>query len=136
MNLTTETLYRKEGRRYVPVAEGLHDIWQTRYHNIFPEGVHLVVVQPGSTSYKFRIEADNVGLLAAAKIKQDKIRDVIVEGHKLRPSERKPLTEYQRKKYDEFVASVGEEVYYLEYPSVQEIADNVIKELCDESNVG
>ena len=131
MKLTTETLYRKEGRRYIPVAEGIYDIWQTRYHTIFPEGVHLVVVQPGSTSYKFRIEVDNVGLLAATKIKQDKIRDIIVEGHKLRPPERKPLTEYQRKKYDEFVTSMGEEVYYLEYPSVQEIADNVVKELLE-----
>ena len=98
--------------------------------------MHLVVVQPGSTSYKFKIEANNVGLLAAAKLKEDKIRDIIVEGHKLRPSERKPLTEYQRKKYDEFVASMGDDVYYLEYPSVQEIAENVIKELLDETNVG
>ena len=133
MKLTTETLYRKEGRRYIPVAEGLHDIWQTRYHNIFPEGVHLVVVKPGSTSYKFKIEVDNVGILAAAKIKQDKIRDIIIEGHKLRPSERKPLTEYQRKKYDEFVASMNDDKYYLEYAPLQEIAENVIKELLDEN---
>ena len=132
MKLTTETLYRKEGRRYIPVAEGIHDIWQTRYHNIFPEGVHLVVVQPGSTSYKFRIEVDNVGLLAAAKIKQDKIRDIILEGHKPRPPERKPLTEYQRKKYDQFVASMNDDKYYLEYAPLQEIAENVIKELLDE----
>ena len=108
MNLTTETLYRKEGRKYIPVAEGLYDMYQTRYREVFPEGVHLIVVQPGSTSYKFKIQADNVGLLAAARLKQDKIRDIIVEGHKLRPPERKPLTEYQRKKYDEFVASMGE----------------------------
>ena len=133
MNLTTETLYRKQGRKYIPVAEGLHDIWQTHYRNIFPEGVHLVVVQPGSTSYKFKIEADNVGLLAAAKLKQDKIRGIILEGHKLRPSERKPLTEYQRQKYDEFVASMGDDVYYLEYQSIVEITDNVIKELLDEN---
>ena len=129
MNLTTETLYRKEGRKYIPVAEGMHDIWQTRYHNIFPEGAHLVVVNPGSTSYKFKIDVDNVSLLAAAKLKADKIRDIIIEGQKLRPPERKPLTEHQRKKYHEFVDSMGKEVYYLEYASVQEIADNVIKEL-------
>ena len=136
MKLTTETIYQKEGRKYIPVAEGLYDMYQTRYRDVFPEGVHLIVVQPGSESRKFRIQADNVSLLAAAKLKQDKIRDIILEGHKLRPSERKPLTEHQRQKCDDFVASMGDGVYYLEYASVQEIIDNVIKELCDETNVG
>ena len=112
------TLFKKVGRRYRPVAE--HDASDS-----YPEGAHLVICQPGSTTRRFGIEPDRAGLLAAAEPLREKIKAIVVEKMRMRPTKR-PLTPEQRRAWETFKGVMGQDGYMLEYPSVAEVADAVV----------
>ena len=112
------TLYKKVGRRYKPVAE--HDEWDS-----YPEGAHLVVCRPGSTMRRFDIDPDRAGLLAAAEPLRDRIRALVVELHRMRPTHR-PVTQAQADAWHAFERAMGNDGYVVEYPAVGEIADAVV----------
>ncbi|HML83328.1 MAG TPA: hypothetical protein PKE37_16360 [Thiomonas arsenitoxydans] len=112
------TLYKKVGRRYKPVAE--HEEWDS-----YPAGAHLVICSPGSTLRRFGIEPDRAGLLAAAEPMREQIKDLVVELHKMRPT-RRPVTMQQAAAWRRFQKAMGGDGYFVEYPSVCEIADAVV----------
>ena len=112
------TLYKKVGRRYKPVAE--HEEWDS-----YPEGAHLVVCSPGITLWRFRIDSDRAGLLAAAEPLRDQIRALVVELHRMRPT-RRPVTMQQAAAWRRFQKAMGNDAYAVEYASVGEIADAVV----------
>lgn len=70
--MTDKTLYRKVGRRYIPVAEEF-------VFDSFREGCHLVVCKPGLKTTVYNINPDYATLLAAFDACRDKMAEAIVE---------------------------------------------------------
>lgn len=112
------TLYEKRGRRYVPVAEEVA-------YDAFPEGAHLVVVQPGLRSTIFRINPDEAAIRAACRVIEDEVKTAITNGLAMRPRNNRSLSPAQMKAWRAFEKAMGDERFIVEFPSVAEIAESV-----------
>lgn len=111
------TLYRKQGRRYYPVAEfDTFDAW--------PQGAHLVVCKPGSTVTRFNIDPDDAAIMAAAEKRRALIRDCVTKHMELRPAKRQ-LTPKQVEAWHRFQKAMDGNIYSVEHTSVRELADAV-----------
>lgn len=118
--------YKKVGNRYVlcndfDAYEGLE------------KGFWLVHVREGCTSIKKMVYPANAEIAAAAKLKEEKLLEVIREASDARPSKR-PISPEARADWEAFVAKHGQEFSTLEYPSLQENAEKIIKILLDKED--
>jgi len=120
--------YEKKGRRYVPVAE-----YDSDYLDSFPKGNHLVMCYPGGSSRRFCIDPALAPMIAAGRYAEDAISSAVVKASEMRPR-RKPLTEKQRKAWDNLAKTFGDEVYYVEIPSARDIAEAGVKAMQIEAN--
>lgn len=118
------TLYEKRGRRYYPVRE--RDAWADSW----PKGAHLVVVEPGVRSYRYSIDPDNSAVLAAAKQKENRLREVLQEAMAMRPKSRS-LTARQRAAWEQFQAAMGDDRYCVEYESLNGVIDRLMDVLLE-----
>lgn len=119
--------YEKVGRRYKPVAE-----YDSTYMDSFPKGNHLVMCYPGGSSRRFHVEPALAPMIAAGRYAEDTISKAIVRASEMRPH-RKPITERQRKAWENLAKEFDNDRYYIELPSAREIADEAIKALSDEA---
>ena len=100
----------------------------------FPKGNHLVMCYPGGSSRRFNIQPDYASLIAASRVAEDAISSAIVKASEMRPHNR-PITEKQKKAWDNLAKAFGDERYYIEIPSAREIAEAGIKALQEEANM-
>ena len=119
--------YEKVGRRYRPVAE-----YDNEYLDSFPKGNHLVMCYPGGSSRRFNIEPALAPMIAAGRFAEDAISSAIVRASEMRPH-RKPITEKQRKAWENLAKEFDNDRYYIELPSAREIAEAGIKAMSDEA---
>ena len=126
--MTKKIYYEKVGRRYKPVAE-----YDSAYMDSFPKGNHLVMCYPGGTSRRFNIDPDYAGLMAASRVVEDALSSAIVKSSEMRPH-RKPITEKQKKAWENLAKAFGDERYYVEIPSAREIAEEGVKAMMKEAN--
>jgi hypothetical protein len=124
----TKIYYEKVGRKYVPVAEYNED-WM----NSFPKGNHLVMCYPGGSSRRYNIEPNHAAMIAAGRVAEDAISQAVVKASEMRPH-RQPITEAQRKAWNNLAKSFGDERYYIEIPSAREIAEEGVKAMIKEAN--
>lgn len=121
------TLYEKVGRRYKPVAE---------YDNVvldsFPKGNHLVSVYPGGSSRRFNITPAYAPMIAAGRVAEDAISKAVVAASEMRPHN-KPITEKQKKAWENLAKAFGDDRYYIEIPSAREIAEEGVKAMAVEA---
>ena len=120
-NKMDEQLYKKHGRKYVPVndpyaLDGLREGWW------------LVRVAPGSTSIRQQVYPYKAEITAAARDKEDELIDIIREASEARPSQN-PITPEALADWKEFIAKHGKEFNSLEYPSIQQNAEKIIEAL-------
>jgi hypothetical protein len=127
--MTKKVYYEKVGRRYKPVAE-----YDSTYMDSFPKGSHLVMCYPGGSSRRFNIQPNYAALIAASRVAEDAISSAVVKASEMRPH-RKPITEKQKKAWENLAKAFGDDRYYIEIPSAREIAEAGIKALQDEANV-
>jgi hypothetical protein len=127
--MTKKIYYEKKGRRYVPVAEYDNDFLDS-----FPKGNHLVMSYPGGTSRRFNIDPDYAGLIAAGRVAEDAISSAVVKASEMRPH-KKPITEKQKKAWENLAKAFGDERYYIEIPSAREIAEAGVKALQQEAKM-
>jgi len=120
--------YEKVGRRYVPVAE-----YDSTYLDSFPRGNHLVMCYPGGSSRRFNIEPALAPMIAAGRYAEDAMSAALVKASELRPH-KKPITEKQRKAWDNLAKAFGDERYYVELPSAREVAEAGVKAMQEEAN--
>jgi len=126
--MTEETIfYIKKGRRYVP-----HSTYSTEFCDSFPKGTHLVDVYPGGSSRRFNINPAHAPMIAAGRVAEDAISKALMKASDLRPK-RGPLTEGQRKAWDNLVKEFGEEARCLEWPSAREACEQAVKAMTDEA---
>jgi hypothetical protein len=126
--MTKKIYYEKVGRKYVPVAE-----YDSTYLDSFPKGNHLVMCYPGGSSRRFNIDPNFAAMIAAGRLAEDTISQAVVKASEMRPH-RKPITEKQKKAWDNLAKAFGDERYYVEIPSAREIAEAGVKAMQAEAD--
>ena len=124
----SETIYKKVGRKYVPIRE-----YDREYHEGFPKGCHLVISEPGRHLTKYNIEPDLAPLIAAATYARDAISKTIKDSLAMRPSSIL-LTEEQKNAWQELSKAFGDECYPLQYPSIYEAVENGLYAMVKEAS--
>ena len=119
--------YEKVGRRYKPVAE-----YDSNYMDSLPKGTHLVMCYPGGSSRRFNIDPNYAAMIAAGRVAEDAMSQAVVKASEMRPH-RSPITEKQRKAWENLTKSFGDERYYIEIPSAREIAEEGVKAMMVEA---
>jgi hypothetical protein len=119
--------YEKVGRRYVPVAE-----YDNEYLDSFPKGNHLVMCYPGGQSRRFNINPNYAAMIAAGRVAEDAISKAVVRASEMRPHN-KPITEKQKKAWENLAKAFGDDRYYIEIPSAREVAEEGLKAMMEEA---
>lgn len=119
--------YTKEGRKYVPVAEYDSDLLDS-----FSKGTHLVMVYPGGSSRRYNIDPNYAAMIAAGRIAEDAICRAITKASELRP-QRSPITEGQKKAWENLAKEMGDELCTLYGASVHDCAEAGVKAMMEEA---
>ena len=125
--MTKKIYYEKIGRRYKPVAE-----YDSTYMDSLPKGNHLVMCYPGGSSRRFNIDPNYAAMIAAGRVAEDAISSAVVKASEMRPHN-KPITEKQKKAWENMAKAFGSERYYIEIPSAREIAEAGVKAMSIEA---
>ena len=126
--MTKKIYYEKVGRRYVPVAEYDNDLLDS-----FPKGNHLVMCYPGGSSRRFNIDPNYAAMIAAGRVAEDAISKAVQQASEMRPHNT-PITEKQRKAWENLAKAFGSDRYYIEMPSAREIAEEGVKAMQAEAD--
>lgn len=123
---TKKVYYEKVGRRYIPVREYDSDLLDA-----MPAGAHMVIVRPGQQSYKYHVDPAFAAFVAAGMFAKDALVLSIMKASQLEMSNRNSteLTEKQRKAFDTAKRDLGDLINYLQWPSANDIAQQVIDDL-------
>lgn len=119
-----QRLYRKVGKRFVPI----NDVYA---YDGLRNGFWLIQIKDGSTSIRQEIYPDKAPIHAAARLMEDKLLEIIRTASEARPN-KQPLSEEEKKDWDKFIKKHGESFSTLQYPSMQENAEKIIKLLLGE----
>ena len=123
-----KVFYEKVGRRYKPVAE-----YDNEYLDSFPKGSHLVMVTPGISSRRFRIDPAFAPMIAAGHYAEDAVCRAISKASELRPQQT-PITPGQRKAWEQLAKEFGDELSTLHGLCVRDCAEAGIKAMQDEAD--
>jgi hypothetical protein len=115
--MTKKVYYEKKGRRYVPVSE-----YDSEYLDSFSKGTHIVMCYPGGQSRRYNIDPNYAAMIAAGRVAEDAISQAVVKASEMRPHN-KPITEKQKKAWENLAKAFGNDRYYIEIPSAREIAE-------------
>jgi hypothetical protein len=124
----TDTFYVKEGRRYKPVS-----YYDSKVMDGFGVGTHIVMVYPGGSSRRYKIDPNHAAMIAAARVAEDAISQAIVKASEMR-AHRKSITEEQRTAWENLSKAFGDERYAVEIPSAREIAEAGVKAMQEEAD--
>ena len=114
------TLYKKVGKKYVPVTD-------TEAYSGLDNGHWLISIEKGSTSCRRAINPAFAELELACLLTSHKIVGYLSEVSAGRPKSQ-PLTEKEQKGLKAFYEIAGKDcLLYWEYPSLQEMAEKIVK---------
>jgi hypothetical protein len=120
--------YIKEGRKYVPVSEYDNELLDS-----FTKGNHLVCVYPGGSSRRYNIDPNYAAMIAAGRVAEDAISRAINKASELSP-QRTPLTEGQRKAWENLAKEFGQDLCTLQGASTRDIAEAGVKAMQEEAD--
>ena len=120
--------YEKVGRKYVPVAE-----YDNTLLDSFPKGNHLVMCYPGGSSRRFNIEPNYAALIAAGRVAEDAICEVIRKASELRPQQT-PITLGQKKAWEKLAKEFGSELATLSGLCIRDCAEAGVKAMIEEAD--
>lgn len=121
------TLYKKVGRRYVPVKE-----YDEELTNSYHRGTHLVISEPGHKITRFNIKPEHAPLIAAGIKAEETLSKALVKASDLRPSG-KLLTVEQKRAWNKLSKSFGEDCHMLQWPSAREASEEAMGVLREEA---
>ena len=90
------------------------------------------MVYPGGSSRRYQIDPNHAAMIAAGRVAEDAISQALVKASEMRPH-RNPITEKQRKAWENLSKAFGEERYAVEIPSAREIAEAGVKAMQEEA---
>ena len=118
-----EIFYKKVGRRYVPVRE-----YDDKFMDAFPKGAHLTICHPGGQSTRYNIDPAYAPMIAAGRVAEDAISEVIRKATDLRPANKETkLTEEQLRCWKLLNKAFGEKSHALQWPSAREACEEAVK---------
>jgi len=120
--------YEKVGKRYKPVYE-----YDQTLLDAFPKGSHLVCVYPGGSSRRYNVDPNYAAMIAAGRVAEDTICTAIHKASEAKPKER-PITERQRKAWNEMKEAFGDDFFNLNYGSIRDYAEAGVKAMMEEAN--
>lgn len=88
---------------------------------------------PGGSSRRFNIEPNHAAMIAAARVAEDAISSAVVKASEMRPHNT-PITEKQKKAWENLSKAFGSDRYYIEIPSAREIAEAGVKAMIEEAD--
>jgi len=118
-----ETMYKKVGRKYIPVNDPM------AYEGL-GAGDWIVHVRPGSTSIRTLVKPDLEGFQTASRVCEEKMLEVMHEASKARPTQE--LMPKQKEAWDNLNKAMGHDRAYLSYPSMHDIVQKGLKAVQDE----
>lgn len=124
----TDTFYVKEGRKYRAVS-----YYDSKVMDGFGVGTHIVMVYPGGSSRRYKIDLNHAAMIAAGRVAEDALSQAIVRASEMRPH-RKPITEQQRLAWAALAEAFGDDRYYIEIPSAREIAEEGVRAMQAEAD--
>lgn len=111
----SETLYKKVGKKYTPVAE--HDVIHS-----YPEGFYLLRIQPGCNSTSpLKLHPRYAQLEAALHHFKDDLVSELAEAATVRTD--KQITAEQQEAWDNMLAVMGDNSRMFFYRSLYDIVD-------------
>lgn len=126
--MAKKIFYEKVGRKYVPVYE-----YDQSLMDSLPNGNHLISVYPGGSSCRYNVDPAYAPMIAAGRVAEDKISEVIRKATDLRPK-RSPITLAQKEAWDNLVKEFGEEARTLEWPSAREACTVAVNAMIEEAD--
>ena len=117
------TLYRKQGRRYVPVGE-----YSPEAMDHLPYGAHLVVVEHGGRYTRYNIMPAYAEVQAAIDEHREMLAKAIVKASEA--SRIEPLTKKQQAAWDALRETFGGHIWSIQFPSAYQILDALRDEMC------
>jgi len=126
--MTQKIYYEKKGRRYVPVAE-----YDSSYLDSFPKGNHLVMCYPGGTSRRFCIDPAYAPMIAAGRVAEEAICEVMRKASELRPQQT-PITLGQKKAWEKLAKEFGSELATLSGLCIRDCAEAGVKAMQAEAD--
>jgi hypothetical protein len=126
--MTQKIYYEKKGRRYVPVAE-----YDSDYLDSFPKGNHLVMCYPGGISRRFRIDPAYAPMIAAGRVAEEAICEVMRKASELRPQQT-PITLGQKKAWEKLAKEFGSELATLSGLCIRDCAEAGVKAMQSEAD--
>lgn len=120
--------YKKVGRKYVPVSEYDDELMMS-----FPKGTHIVMCYPGGQSTRYNIDPNYAAMIAAGRLAEDAVCEAIYKESEAQPKER-PITERQRKAWEEMKAAFGDEFFSLTFRSTRDLAEAGVKAMQKEAD--
>lgn len=125
----TTVIYKKQGRRYVPVAQ-----YDPEYLDSLPRGAHLILCNPGQKSRHFNIDPNHAALIAASRRMLDAMTQSLVHASEVKPATRKSLTETQIAAWNDMIDALGEDGRMLCYNSAHDICKAGVDALTAEAS--
>ena len=122
-----QRLYRKVGKRFVPVNDPYA-------YDGLRNGFWLIQIKDGSTSIRQEVYPEKAAIHAAARLMEDKLLEIIRKACEARPS-KTPLSPEEKKDWDKFIKKHGESFNTLHYPSMQENAEKIVKVLLGDESI-
>jgi hypothetical protein len=120
--------YEKVGRKYVPVSEYDSDLLDA-----MPKGTHIIMSYPGGKSTRYNIDPNYAAMIAAGRVAEDAISRAIHKASELSP-QRTPLTEGQRKAWENLAKEFGQDLCTLQGASTRDIAEAGVKAMQEEAD--
>ena len=120
--------YEKIGRKYVPVSE-----YDSEYLDSFSKGTHIVMCYPGGQSRRYNIDPDYAPLIAAGRVAEEAICEVMRKASEMRP-QRTPITLGQKKAWEKLAKEFGSELATLSGLCIRDCAEAGVKAMQAEAN--
>lgn len=124
----TTVFYKKQGRRYVPVAQ-----YDPEYLDSLPRGAHLILCNPGIKSRHFNIDPNHAALIAASRSMLDAMTQALVRASEVKPTTSKALSEAQIAAWNNLIEALGEDGRMLRYDSAHDICKSGVDALMTEA---
>lgn len=125
--MTKRIFYEKVGSRYKPIAEYDSDLLAAMTH-----GTHLVMCYPGGQSTKYDIDPALAPMIAAGRYASQAIGNTLYKASQAKPS-RSAVTPEQREAWQNMCAAFGEDLYSIQFPCINDIAEAGVAAMQEEA---
>jgi len=125
--MTKETIfYIKQGRKYIP-----HSTYNSEFCDAFPKGTHLVQSYAGGSLRRFNIDPKYAPMIAAGRVAEEKISEVLMKANELRPMTA-PITPAAHRAWMKLKKELGNDAM-LTRGSAREAAESAVNAMVQEA---